>query len=101
MQNGGNKSIKQGKKTAKKPNGERKNKKPVPFVVEAVYTLQEAAPIIRRNPATLRKIAQRGRIAHGLDAAGYLFSGRALQAYAEGRCLVDESEVVKTLIAKD
>jgi hypothetical protein len=99
------KDDKRGSKGAKDSNsgnkGKRKGNNPVSFDVDAVYNLKESAAILRRCTKFLRNIARKGLIEYRLDSAGYLFSGRALLAYSEGRCLVGKEINVKTSFASN
>jgi hypothetical protein len=76
------------KEIKKKSRGSRNDKKVVEFVLAGVYTLDETARILRRTPATIRKMANMEQIQYRKDGAGYLFTGWSIKNYAEGRAVV-------------
>ena len=57
----------------------------IPFYENAVYTTKQAAKILQRNTKTIREMCSRGRIPARMDRGGYMITGWAIRAYAEGR----------------
>ena len=74
----------------------------IQFFENAVYTTKQAAKILQRNPKTIREMCSRGRIPAKMDRGGYMITGWAIRAYAEGRLEVrDEAGVqVNNISAK-
>lgn len=57
-------------------------------VERGMYTVAEAGRVLHRHPNTVRRLCRMGRIVSNCDRGGFLISGRALLAYAEGRLAV-------------
>jgi len=62
------------------------------FRENEIYTTEQAAEILNRNPKTVRILCRRGSIAACRDRGGYFITGWALRAYAEGRSVTSSPE---------
>ena len=68
----------------------------VPFQENEIYTTEMAAAILHRCPKNIRDLCKRGVILSRKDRGGYLITGWAIRAYAEGRISVNpDCAVVK------
>ena len=67
--------------------------KSVPFQENEIYTVEMAAAILRRCPKTVRNMCRRGIIASRKDRGGYVITGWAIRAYAEGGIFVSNPSV--------
>ena len=57
----------------------------VTFQENAIYTIDQTAEILHRNPQTIRKLCRSKRLPARIDAGGFLISGWIIRAYAENR----------------
>ena len=58
------------------------------FVKDNVYNSEKAAKILGRSERTIHKLINSGRLAGRKDGKGYITTGEAIKAYAEGRVLL-------------
>lgn len=59
------------------------------FIEDAVYSVDEVAKILNRNPRTVRDLCRRKLLSARSNGRGYLIGGWAIKEYVSGRLVID------------